>query len=171
MGCDIHAYIEKVETFNDGCKHATCWARLSLQRDYTLFALLAGVRYHPRAHGFSAGKTKGLPPDVLSYRVKEDAFLRIVDGEREDERTCTRADVESWPRYDNLCLPHPYYGDHSDQYVMHPDWHSHSWMTVAELEQAQRHYSSPDLFAVLGAMRALNGDEPERSRLVFWFDN
>ena len=145
MGADIHAYIEYDEfPIKDGEWHVGTFAKLSMNRNYVVFALLADVRHYPeRMHGVATRQPKGEPP--------------------------------RW----GLLAKWDYEGSG------HLDWHSLSWMTVAEVEAVQADYErigqhseekwthggDPELAAIIATMRALNGDDPERSRLVFWFDN
>ena len=61
------------------------------------------------------------------------------------------------------------------------DAHSESWLGISKLEEVLERYEQiaapvPKgachvLKAIIAMMDALAGDEPERVRLVFWFDN
>uniref|UniRef100_A0A6M3KWN6 Uncharacterized protein n=2 Tax=viral metagenome TaxID=1070528 RepID=A0A6M3KWN6_9ZZZZ len=61
------------------------------------------------------------------------------------------------------------------------DAHSESWLGISKLEEVLQRYEqiAPAvsigayrvLKAIIAMMDALAGDEPERVRLVFWFDN
>ena len=63
--------------------------------------------------------------------------------------------------------------------VTNSDWHSHSWMNVRELEEVQRRYrtlckeddagNDAELDAIITAMRAADGRQEGRSRLIFCF--
>lgn len=61
-------------------------------------------------------------------------------------------------------------------YVSHPDWHTHSWLTPGEWEAALKavpgvtRKTEPEYFALLAAMRSLEASGFE-VRCVFWFDN
>ena len=136
MGADIHGFIEVVQG-----GRATAIAEVFIDRNYALFAALAGVR----ANGDEPliGHPKGLPHD-LSWQV--DWAIR------DDE-------ADGWPK------------------PMHPDYHSHSWVTAGDLEAALRAISgvfpprpSQAATAALAMMRAANEGGGE-SRFVFWFDN
>lgn len=61
MGCDIHAFIE-YKRFDEW----HLWAKLELDRDYSLFADMACVR------GQGMFRPKGLPDDVGSWMQEED---------------------------------------------------------------------------------------------------
>ena len=68
MGCDIHAFIEEKYLHKDTYR---CVAKLFLNRDYYLFALLAGVRYKKDFPCTPMYEPKGIPCD-LSYQVNYD---------------------------------------------------------------------------------------------------
>ena len=80
---------------------------------------------------------KGLPPfDDLGYSSRNDSVCYITkDGEGDNETTLERA--LGWVRGDASKLH--YRGD-EPQWVDHPDWHSHNWLTTAEYEQAINNY-------------------------------
>jgi len=55
-------------------------------------------------------------------------------------------------------------------WVTQPDWHSHSWLTTAELIEVIGEDIGPEYKAVIAAMQSLESSGHE-ARLVFWFDN
>jgi len=82
MGCDIHAFIEEKVGNSDRYE---CIAQLFLERNYTLFALLADVRNNCNHEKLliPISEPKGLPKD-LSWRVR-DAYQKWED----DTHSCT----------------------------------------------------------------------------------
>jgi len=66
MGCDIHGFIESREDYSREKSIYWSRAKLDLDRDYTLFGLLAGVRGAEEPIVYD----KGLPLD-LSGCIKE----------------------------------------------------------------------------------------------------
>jgi hypothetical protein len=141
MGCDIHVYIDIV-----GERHTYNYADLIFDRNYNLFADMAGVRneetgiepvYKPR------GLRKG---DRISWHTEREYTLFIVSEMTASEyRTIT------------------------------PDKHNASWLWLDELREVQAQYlaregkQNIDLAATIAMMEKLQSrGEP---RLVFWFDN
>ena len=66
MGCDIHAYIEYEAPGEDWI---TCFCSLHLDRNYSLFAALAGVR-----GGFPKIPPRGMPKNTSLEVADELAF-------------------------------------------------------------------------------------------------
>ncbi len=162
MGCDIHAYID-YDSFvkHDGDIWIDCFAELHLGRDYELFNQLAGVRgngglFSPR----------GLPQNV-SFWV-ECANVLYVSDPGTDEGCCSRENAELWVQHGSS----KWVNDDRSK-VTHPDWHSHSYLYVHELQQVKKalNYPNNQLGAVIAAMKSLNGKDSKKSRFVFWFDN
>lgn len=162
MGADIHAYPEYTET---GLNGWLGFGRLSLRRDYDLFAKLAGVR--------GSGQmvpSRGMPVDA-SLATRWDNQLYVSDGDPDGEGNCSKASAERW-----VSDGSSRWVDERKVNVTHPDWHSHSYCSPRELrevlEAVRPKVWSIDVqyWAVLAML-----DEVERrggtSRLVFWFDN
>lgn len=193
MGCDVHFYLEycskerREEVLagkenGRGEKVTMYWqslgGQLSMGRNYTMFGFLSqGVR-----SDFSDGfAPKGLPTDGMSWGTEVDAYLTINDKYAEDDNDghyCTLANAERWATHGNKIY---YNSDGTPWRVDHPDWHSHSWLTIEEYEQALGHYNKlkdtdeywgvPEAYnAVLAAMKSLENDG-FYTRVVFWFDN
>lgn len=164
MGCDIHAYIDYDEYVYDNKKHVSCIAELHLGRNYELFGLMAGVRC-PDLALFSP---RGLPEN-FSWHTKYENELMVLEKESDcdEDHTCSREAAERWVKSGVSK-----WTNDKHNYVTHPDWHSHSYLYVNELKQVLKKCGNhPELKAIIAMMKALNGDDPLRSRLVFWFDN
>ncbi len=210
MGCDIHAYID-YDNGEDQAPRNLC--RIKIARDYWLFGVLAGVRLDP---GVIPGEKqlfapRGLP-EKLSWEVEDENSLYVVaDKEDEDvhEGCCERSNAEKWTKSGWSTWLNE---DHTR--ITHPDWHTHSYLYVDELEKVQEQYARipgypkhkmikaeesipegykvdhdyndqkfcveinpgpqgphQELAAAISAMKSLNGDNPKRSRFIFWFDN
>lgn len=198
MGCDIHGHVELVTELNslitheDGRKQRDKTVYViredspSLDRDYWLFALMADVQ---NDRGLEPVATpRGLPDDV-SFDVQDKTIL-IVHNELA-EKFPNYITEEEARRYGG-----PIYTEGSLQYIMHPDYHSHSWLTVKELEEVQRRYAAlasygqpvgrhKTLDAIIAMMKVFQRPEKHvihlpglltkvtrvrtRARYVFWF--
>ncbi len=199
MGCDIHMYVEytskeELEKYQRGEKRdihgnpaKPYWmdfgGRVNPGRNYDMFGFLCkGVR-SDHSNGFPR---KGLPPfDELAYASRNDSVLYITDkGNGDNEVTLERA--LEWAKYDQNKLHYNSTGD-KPVWVDNPDWHSHSWLTTQEFEEAINRFieyiksDNDDGFytnyepqieygALLAAMKYIES-RGQVARIVFWFDN
>lgn len=178
MGCDIHAFIEYKETWDDGSEHWNSFSdEISLGRNYFMFGCLTNgnVRYPIRIK--SGVDPKGLPPNV-SWEVENANTLYITEkGEGEYEATMSNA--MRWVRdYGKKFTYHP--ESKKPVKIENPDWHTHSWLTIKEYEailktaekiakkEGENVYFM--YWSVLDLMKSL-AKRGEEARLVFWFDN
>lgn len=157
MGCDIHCYIEYKPTGYD--RWFSFGGRINPGRNYALFAKMAGVRNYDEV--IPVSQPKGFPNDASS-KADGDHWLYISDVEMEG--CCTFEQAERFVQMGSR------YQDKEKTFVSHPDWHSHSWLTPDEFEQAIFESSEAQYRAILAAMRSFERDG-HQSRLVFWFDN
>jgi len=172
MGCDIHMYVQYREKERVNTKY-DWWDGFGSRfgsRNYTLFGILAGVRDPNVKHSYDP---KGIPTFGLCYEIEDDLYLRI----REDnipsyDGSCTLEDAKRWGR--------PIINDSEGKPIKtpHPDWHSHSWLTVDELKQAFKWYKKESGYkldveyrAMIKAMEVLKDDGKNDVVVVFWFDN
>jgi len=153
MGCDIHLYTEKLSySYRKDLEAWRCadiftldpdaisgdseYSRFQIRRvyrdrDYTLFACLAGVRNYGNITPID--EPRGLPPDVSDY-------VRMVA----DEWGC--------------------------------DGHSHSYLTLGELQDAEPDFTSVPRAGMV-ANETAHSDATllrylrDTFRIVFWFDN
>jgi len=176
MGCDIHMYVQYKEKKNaaeaekEG-RDPYWWdfgGGFNPGRNYTLFGILAGVRDNPE-YSF---EPKGIPDFGLGWGARSDLYLYITEDPIPGENCCTLEQAQSWRR--------PIVNDSNGKpwYTQHPDWHSHSWMTIKELEQAYRWYKKDTKYspcleyrALLKTMKALEDGGKNEVIVVFWFDN
>jgi len=175
MGCDIHGFVDYSEPNTDYVQN---FGQFNLGRNYTLFSALAGVRTRWGMEEY-AGYPNGIP-EKRSWMVDFELFLRVSDDG--GEKTCSTKNAERFADY-NRRLMHQGYKDETKNYVLHPDWHSHSHMDVKELSQALRRYRSacraegydgttPSCIkALMASMRALEKEGCKNVNFVFWFDN
>jgi hypothetical protein len=172
MGCDIHAYIEYKE------KEGEEWRSFGheyfyLCRDYDMFAVMAGVRNYKEYEPVS--EPKGLPEDI-AWQAKQGNTLYIVyKDECDDEGYVTEETANDW-------ISRGYSKMVGDRRVTHPDWHTHSWLTLNELRECFKRVEKivigqehPRCFDVshdclMACMEAIE-KRGYTSRLVFWFDN
>jgi hypothetical protein len=165
MGCDIHLSIEYK-------KYDDWWSfglrNLHLDRNYTIFGLMAKVR-EDFDDGFSP---KGLPKDI-SWTTQDANLLFITDDE--GEGCCT---LEKAKYYEDKCGCEIIYLKNKPTWVTHPDWHSHSWLTVSEFgEVLEKYRNKTDNVAIeyevlwVILKRLVDFYSHENVRIVFWFDN
>lgn len=179
MGCDIHAYVEyrKKPSEDVDPKYNSWWSltgQLSLPRNYHFFEIIAGVRGDN-----SIFETKGIPED-MSWTAQDDWYLYIND-ESEDENDDGDDDGDGekivslktalqYQEYGSKIL---YHENGKPYRVEHPDWHSPTWLSTNELNEAVSHlhmHADPAYEAVLAMMESLESNGRE-ARLVVWFDN
>lgn len=169
MGCDITAYIEySTSTDDDGTRWFNDFASIPINRNYLLFALMAGVRNRHEIE--PVRERKGLPSNV-SEVVLVECCLLINEGESTIYNVCTPEEAER-------LLKNGASKYIRDDLITNPDYHSYSWLSIQELEEVQRRFinytqSEPDLIleAAIAAMKVLDRDGTGCSRLVFWFDS
>lgn len=176
MGCDIHMYVEYISPQVLEKDPKTSWrdfgGRINPGRDYELFAQLAGVRGTP-AKGEPVAAGRGLP-EGLAYAARDDSRMRVVPDDQEagEGEVCMARALE-WNKYGSKFIP---LGDKPLYWIEHPDWHSPSWCTAAELQTAMRRSSrrwggpGVEYYALLGACKALER-QGQKVRIVMWFDN
>lgn len=185
MGCDIHMYIEYREKKEKQEDPHHWWynfgGKFNPGRDYTMFGLLSsGVRTSFEQSHPQKGE---LDIDDMSWVIMEDAFLYITEtGIGENEITIDEA-IKYSKQYGSKI--HRSKKDNEPTWVSHPDWHSHSWLTIEEFEKSLKdystilsdfaddgpHYPSVQYDAILASMKALSNNGENEVRLVFWFDN
>lgn len=165
MGCDIHCYPEFRKPNNE---HWSSWSgRVNPGRNYELFGFIAGVR----GEGGPVVPPRGLPSGKLGFYAFDDHKLSINDKFADSDGFCTLAKAQEWAKHGSVIVNteagNPWY-------VTHPDWHSHTWLTPTEFEQAiercTRWAPQDDYFALLAALKSLESRGNE-VRLVIWFDN
>lgn len=171
MGCDIHAYLE----YSNNGKNWVSLTDGAGMRNYTMFEIMAGVR----GDSLTAFKPKGLPEGNLSWTAERAYWLNVAPDSNPDY-----AEWDGWTSKENAHRwveegrSSPEFKDGVLDRVTHPDLHSHSWLTSAELSLCIEKYKSSypefrpphDFVAMLGAMQAIEANGGH-SRLVFWFDN
>jgi hypothetical protein len=162
MGCDIHAFIDYDPPQKDEPTLVYYLGEFKIQRNYSLFGIMAGVR-QPNLQLF---QPRGMP-QRMSWTIREKATLMVIDNDKEkSEGCCTRQQAERWGSN---------YSDENKRRVWNPDYHSHSWLNTAEVKNVFKKLKSDygHSLGLTGALWAMEGLEKERCnpRLVFWFDN
>ena len=188
MGADIHMYVEyvyksDVERYKKELKEKKEDIRkpyvhsfgdeLNPGRNYCMFGCLAkGVREDID----EAIEPKGLPSeDQLGYMSMWGNRVYITEnGDGDGE--CTIGQAIKWEEYGRKIT----YRDDKPIYVENPDFHSYTWLTLKEYQEALKLYQKNSVFrfdgvpieyqAVLDLMKSFkkNGAIP---KIVFWFDN
>ena len=188
MGSDIHGFIETRR------KNTPGWipfAQMYLAADYEAFACLAGVRGRP---GSAIIAPRGLPADV-SLQAKNACTLFIVYSHDQEigDGCVSFDDAGKWVSKGKsqffgvmkpvtvTFTPHggvpetkTYFEDLDGQpsHITNPDFHSFTWLTADEFENALRRIGHVplDYEAVNCAMKKLKEADYE-VRVVLWFDN
>jgi hypothetical protein len=170
MGCNIHLYVEyrpkkKEENFTPLWRNFG--GRINPGRNYLLFGIMSkGVRTDP---SFSFDP-KGTPED-MAYASLNDSRIFISESGEENYVPLERA-----KKYESYGCKITTDGDGKPIWVESPDWHSHSWLTTNEFEQAMDFYNKQNQWkeaeyeAVLCALKKFEELDNE-ARIVFWFDN
>ena len=161
MGCDIHCYVEyRMPGREDWIAFG---GRINPGRDYDKFARLAGVR----GNG-ALVKPRGMPADA-AHEAVSDSRLYVVDRETDSEGEVSRTRAAQW-----VASGSSKYTGHDNKFVSHPDWHSHTYLTLAEWREAiaadPKDTYDVKYIALTAAMEAMAGIGCE-PRIVFWFDN
>jgi len=178
MGCDIHAFIErKLWREKDGGWHWSTWASPDLSRNYSLFYVLAGVRYDENRMPPGLGaQQKGLPKDVGDWVWREygddyhsASWMDVNELRAAHERYCSmeEASGSSWYQPSPPSVQAVPDGARVKETV------NILGMTEWYVETGENVKNSPlaEIVAVVAAMEALNDGDATRTRLVFWFDN
>ncbi len=133
-----------------------------------MFSILAGVRSGDDSTTLFT--PKGLPKD-LGWESKGDNRNYISDDDGEGNVSKERA--AKW-------VAEGYSKIEDEYWVTNPDWHSHSWLTPDEYQQAVECYQKiaaphgyhldAEYITILDCLRSFEKQGKE-ARLVFWFDN
>jgi hypothetical protein len=163
MGTDIHAYIEYRESPDSSWR--SFGTKFSLDRDYKAFGYLAGVRFEvPHI------PLRGVPKNI-AWATSDDWWLRISDNPCRDEHGIT---FDNAMDYAELSCDIIVDSNGFPACVSNPDWHSATWMTLSEFEDALNRIPNDTLgnrwYGFLGAANALSNRGLE-VRIIFWFDN
>jgi hypothetical protein len=168
MGCDIHMYIEYKRKNTTTNNWNNFGSKINPGRNYWMFGLMSkGVRCEFE-ESFEA---KGMPEDA-GYYTRDDNQLYITDTGNEED-CCTIEKAKQWESYGGKIT----YEKDIPKWVTHPDWHSHTWLTIEEYERVIDSYNKkagaepePEYEAVLAAMKKL-AELGNDVRIVLWFDN
>lgn len=189
MGCDIHEYVEIVYLVKPGedatdqdQERVDFIGRIELGRDYTLFALLAGVRNYDNLPPVS--EPKGWPTNA-SWRSSSDYCLNVYPDDHKYaglEHCCSMTNALKWLAEKSSILVKGTLV--KPEKISGPDWHSASWLTTDELKEVTRRYRALPINpqwgiekrepyigfdALIALMEVL--DRKGKARLVFFFDN
>ena len=181
MGCDIHAFVEYADAPSKGAE--PYWQNFVADfgsRNYLMFGILAGVRGADER----AFPPKGMPSGRLSWQTDDKYWLRVAPPDHPEW-----ANLDGWV---SQKIADRWVADGSSKAegpmpckrVSHPDWHSHSWLTLDELKRAAARYAEvvterwpgeapeapAEWRAIIAAMTAFE-EAGCLTRIVFWFDN
>lgn len=182
MGCDIHAYIDHEEFYSKKEVRSLIsnFAKVHLHRNYSLFYALANVRYDSNRMPPNQGlKPKGLPVG-LSWNTRDSAEKWHGDAHSHSWLTVDEL-KEAYKRYLSWEeAPSSWYQFSSPEEQPVPEdaivkevRNEYTGTKEWYIERGQRIKNPPvpEIEAIIAAIEKLNGDNPNRSWLVFWFDN
>lgn len=176
MGCDIHAFVETTTTSEEKEYWNNFAEEFRLDRNYGMFGFLAGVRTDDKP----IVPARGLPTNLAST-TENSAYLRISNEFAEEDGFCSLENAQKYQGYGSNIVMR----DGKPYKVSHPDWHSHSWLTLEEFDKVIAAYKAryvigeaatdnkrwmAEYAAISAAMKVLQ-DFDQKVRLVFWFDN
>lgn len=144
MGCDIHAYIEFYDPKDTLCQTfgAECFAdgEIEFGRDYQLFGALAGVRSVGTPHIVPKGIPNSPP---MSYSARHRYYILVSDEIESPsifdpyKRIITTEEAERLKK-DYPSITTHLYGE--NVLISNPDYHSASWLTLSEMQDARKIY-------------------------------
>jgi hypothetical protein len=161
-------------------------------RVYGMFAALADVRNY-YGNDIKPIKPRGIPYDVTWHTLRHYTDKVIPDDEYKEkvEKDMDRGYIsesdakkyvdDGWSEYIEFADERNRYI--SGKYCSCPDWHSASWCTTQEMEEAYKKVFLNDdgsikpladyieWAALLGAMKGYEASGEYECRAVFWFDN
>ena len=161
MGCDIHLYPE-ARRLPDG-EWFSVAGSMNPGRDYDLFGKIAGLRSSEP----SMYEVRGLPGQLGFWARSDNQIFITADGGGD---YATLAEAERW-----VASGSSEWTDERKVFVTHPDWHSHTHLSVAEMRSALEAPSKwgerdVEYWGVLAMMEEIERRGHE-GRFVIWFDN
>lgn len=175
MGSDIHLFIEYTEGDNIV---ALSDGEMNVQRDYDLFAALAGKQTLEKP----SIAPRGLPTDISS-EIFERYYLFIVKPSDINMyngfNTVSPKQAKAWVDSGVSHKPPAEYIKHNATsplgYISNPDFNTPSWLWRDELLSVleQTHVTPLPTFKLVIELLELIERilEESRARIVFWFDN
>jgi len=165
MGTDIHGpFVEQQRAGEWKFVGEFCYPR-----QYSVFSLLAGVRYETA----KSLPPKGIPKDI-SWRVQDKYLLWVSDEESSVERVVTTENARKWISR-GICQVWEEKNGVPVR-ITNPDRHTPSWLGTEEVTKILRHCRPEDPYAA-NLMKAIHTfmkslEKPDQPcRIVFWFDN
>lgn len=138
MGCDIHCYIEYRDrdvSDREDKSWSSFGGRINPGRNYLMFSLMAGVR-----GGDGIFEVRGLP-EGLGYYSNDDNYLYITADKECNCGECKSVSVENAARWvESGSSEYKNNREGKPTWVSHPDWHSHSWLSLVEFRQVLEKY-------------------------------
>jgi hypothetical protein len=187
MGCDIHPFVEYVAFETEEGPYWSCLMSGFGDRNYDWFSVLADCGRNGEPPLFP---NRGLPEGKMSFTTERAMWLTVTDDPElaEEEGFCTEENAESWRDYHGIdgiretkIKRRNHDGTEEERTlkeVLHPDLHSHTWLTGDELGQVIAHWMTTprdypypvEWDACYAAMRALE-ERGHRTRIIIAFDN
>lgn len=173
MGCDISGpYLEQLRHG----KWVLC-AKLRVGRDYSLFAIMAGVHKYDEDN-LRHFEPRGVPSDISDDTCDDYTYV-VVDGVESDD-VVPSAEAAMWVARGATIWSTRSNGD--PRTIVDPDAHSASWLTTDEVAAVCEQLETignghPDngrslkqMSGLLAMMRSLETPAAP-CRIVYWFDN
>ena len=182
MGADIHVYVEyrnkkeakRLESIGEKPYWHSFGGELNPGRNYTMFAVLAGVRGNFEDSFDAKGK---IPFDLMGMAAKHDLYAFITEEDSDNGEHVSRENAKKYAETFRCAIV-------NDTWVEKPYYHSHSWMDVKELKKAFKIYLKYakeewgekaevplEWQAILSAMETLEDGKKNEVRIVFHFDS
>lgn len=190
MGADIHMFVEyrnkkraQEDKANGRKPHWYSYGdRINPGRSYIMFGILAGVRGKYEESFEPKGK---LDRGEMGWSSREASWFYISKDKSETDFENNIVSLETAKKWEGYGCRIENDQNGEPIWVEHPDWHSHSWMSTDELEEAFKRYiarasaewgstiTKPpvEYRALLASMKALENGGENEVRVVFWFDN
>lgn len=133
MGCDIHCYVEYKRKDQDSWRDFG--KRINPGRNYWMFGMMAGVRLEVPP----VVEPRGIPND-LAYAAFDDWAIYVSDTQQ--EATSSDGGTYSYSKAhaeDDVAKGYCQWvarGSQEKSFVTNCDWHTPSWLTADEFEQA-----------------------------------
>lgn len=151
-------------------------------RNYTMFGILAGVRGKYEDSFEPKGK---LDREEMGWSSRDANWFYISKDVAETDLENGYTNLETAKKWEGYGCRIENDQNGKPAWVEQRHWHSHTWMSIEELEEAFKRYmvrasaeweegitKAPlEYRAMLASMKALEDDGENEVRVVFWFDN
>jgi hypothetical protein len=175
MGADIHTFVEyKTKIRGKNSWQSFSADELLMERDYTMFYILAEVGWECPNSFKAKGK---IPFNKLSSWVKNRRTEKIGEYDKEYGGCTGDCTIEDAIGYKEKFGCRIHYVNKVPYRVDSPDYHTDTWLTFSEYEQALKYYKDytkevplKGYLALYEVMKVYHTAGYE-TRLIIYFDN